>query len=52
MAHPVTPAFTKIFQASIDQGQTPEDWKTATVMSHQYSRMVTRVNQQTTDLCP
>ena len=26
MAHAVTPALTKIFQASIDQSQTPEDW--------------------------
>ena len=31
MAHPVTPALTRIFQASIDQGQTPEDWKSANV---------------------
>lgn len=31
MAHSVTPSLSKIFQASIDQGQTPEDWKTANV---------------------
>lgn len=31
MAHAVTQARTKIFQASIDQAQTQEDWKTANV---------------------
>jgi hypothetical protein len=31
MAAPVTPAFTFIFQASLNQGQTPEDWKLANV---------------------
>jgi hypothetical protein len=29
MAAPVTPALTFIFQASLNQGQTPEDWKLA-----------------------
>jgi hypothetical protein len=27
MVAPVTPALTFIFQASLNQGQTPEDWK-------------------------
>jgi hypothetical protein len=27
MAAPVTPALTLIFQASLNQGQTPDDWK-------------------------
>ena len=31
MAAPVTPALTLIFQASLNQGQTPEDWKLANV---------------------
>lgn len=31
MAHSVAPSLSKIFQVSIDQGQTPEDWKTANV---------------------
>ena len=31
MAAPVTPALTLIFQASLNQGQTPEDWKLAKV---------------------
>ena len=31
MAHAITQARTKIFQASIDQAQTQEDWKTANV---------------------
>jgi hypothetical protein len=31
MAAPVTPALTFIFQASLNQGQTPEDWKLANV---------------------
>ena len=33
MIHPVTPALTRIFQASIDQDQTPEDWNSANVSS-------------------
>lgn len=32
MAHAVTPALTKIFQASIDKSQTSEDWKTVNVL--------------------
>jgi hypothetical protein len=31
MAAPFTPALTFIFQASLNQGQTPEDWKLANV---------------------
>ena len=31
MAAPVTPALTFIFQASLNQGQTPEDWKLANI---------------------
>ena len=31
MAAPVTPALTFIFHASLNQGQTPEDWKLANV---------------------
>jgi hypothetical protein len=31
MAAPVTPALTLIFQASLNQGQTPEDWKLVNV---------------------
>jgi hypothetical protein len=31
MAAPVTPALTFIFQASLNQSQTPEDWKLANV---------------------
>ena len=31
MAAPVTPALTFISQASLNQGQTPEDWKLANV---------------------
>lgn len=31
VVHSVTPSLTNIFLASIDQGQTPEDWKTANV---------------------
>ena len=31
MAHPLAPALTVIFQASLDQGKIPDDWKTANV---------------------
>jgi len=31
MAHPLAPALTLIFQASLDQGTIPDDWKTANV---------------------
>ena len=31
MAHPLAPALTLIFQASLDQGKVPDDWKTAKV---------------------
>ena len=31
MAHPLAPALTLIFQASLDQGRTPSDWQSANV---------------------
>ena len=31
MASPITPALTLIFQASLEQGQIPDEWKTANV---------------------
>ena len=31
MASPITPALTLIYQASLEQGQIPDEWKTANV---------------------
>jgi len=31
MAHPLVPALAFVFQASLDQGQIPDDWRTAHV---------------------
>ena len=47
MATPLTPALTLIFQASLNQGQTPDDWKKALVAP--LFKRVTRPSPQITD---
>ena len=32
LAHQLVPALALLYQASLDQGQLPEDWKTADVL--------------------
>lgn len=44
------PAMTLLFQASLDQGKVPEEWKSAT--SHPCSKKETEIFQPITDQCP
>lgn len=46
----IAPAMTLLFQASLDQGKVPEEWKSAT--SHPCSKKETEIFQPITDQCP